>query len=478
MYPRVAGSSHLMSARHLLPLLVIAAATVLVVAVAGRLPGRTPAIFAMSRAVADEHDPGTIPTRAEPPVPRSDRRRPVPAVARGPQWGARAGGTGGCSLEVVDVRGRPAASVRVLWRDLEYDSAAWSGVGVTDRAGRLELPEWPGETELRPDVLGAESIVLSDPPALRPPRRLVVPDSGSVEVRIVDLDGRIVELAGRITLTRAPEGEPEPARPREGRFGGRRGDTVFGDRIEGELTAGVAVLGPVAVGTPVTAEVALSFGPQIVSRVHPGPARADERATVDVSVGQRTFVSGRLQVVGSGGELEPFGDGALHAFVSGARSTVRADEEGRFVFHLERVADGGAPDRVRLVRSGPASHRVEVDVRLPRPLPSGLVDTGVHTLTVSPVLVEGEVRDAGGEAILHARVRVEVPVPGGRWRAAPGFSDRTGAGGRFCIRGRPEGTGALRLAVEKQGYRPPQPVFLTGQERVHVVLVPLAAAHR
>lgn len=103
------------------------------------------------------------------------------------------------------------------------------------------------------------------------------------------------------------------------------------------------------------------------------------------------------------------------------------------------------------------------------------MDTGLHTLVPSRVLVAGEVRDEEGEPVVHARVEVEVSVEGGGWRASRVLADCTGPDGRFRIRGRPDESGSLRLAVTKAGYTPRHPAFRAGQERVVVTLLAAAA---
>lgn len=334
------------------------------------------------------------------PSPLAPRGR----VALHPDWDLE--------LEVTRADGSPAAEVPIRCGLLEGGGVDY-GLRVTGRDGHavlrhaglaFALSRAEG-LELRVEVPLPEPLVRrverrSVPPE---PVRFRLPAGGSVDVDVLDLEGRLVQEPCEVKLGLVWPGEPRELSP----F--RHASRTY---LERTTETGRASFAFVALGAELELLVQREEGSAEVREYLPGPRLAGEHLTHAVVLGsQHPLLEFRvLDPAGAPLVEAPLELELLAASVNlSENETPKAttDAEGRFRLELAHVYREG--DLVHLlVHAREGALAGERD--LSRPFERGLVPMGNLVLHPAPRLLAGRVLDAAGVPVEGARVRFETPV--------------------------------------------------------------------
>jgi hypothetical protein len=370
-------------------------------------------------------------------------------------------------VRVVDEDGRPVAGVRTCLL-IEGENWGWPA--------RVALSEEPGgiavlrhvSPSLGPYPANRASIALAEPllevvkaaldPARWPsePVELLLPPTGSLEIRIEDEDGALFDGVAWATLTRkspsaAPGGEP-PA------------DLDFylpirgGRRLVSHVSPGVAL--------------SVSAWSQAFDALHEecaGPSRPGERVTLVLQIESPTPVlvarilrdgelvrGARLRIV----QLVRSFDGTYGR----SELSARTDAEGRMRLSVQGGAEGHVSRRSLDLRIRPDHGEAGpwADVELPARLERGTTDLGDIALVEPPLLVAGRVVDEAGRGIAGAGISLAAAADVSAGAGATGWIEMPQEGlstqrdGSFEVRGTPP-AGDLQVSVWHERFGSPEP---------------------
>ncbi|MCC6407475.1 MAG: hypothetical protein IT453_09925, partial [Planctomycetes bacterium] len=398
--------------------------------------------------------------RAEIPRPNSS----FAVIASAPGWWGMTTSTEDCDPElevqlerdrevavlVVDGAGQPVGGVPVALRASFWGNAqdrlrartASDGVAwlrhVDSVLGQGAAQEW----SVGLAIAAVKPIGAAIDPTKLPtePVRLVLPATGSCEVRLLDERGELAADSFDVTLSAQLLGADEEQRRRTD-----RGAATLTD-----VRGGVALFPFVELGVELVAAARRPGNWALQQERGRGPTRAGEKAELALRLGRDvvTFAGRALDLAGA-----PLADRelALRIRVSGGNTwvqplgSVQSDAAGRF--RLDTQVHGDATQSLTLFvesrdpRSGAAAR---CSLPLTSPVPKGVLELGDIVLTELPVLLAGTVVDEAGLAVAGAS------VSGGSHRTSdesPSFDGeegwwanaRTDEQGRFELRGKADG---------------------------------------
>ncbi len=315
-------------------------------------------------------------------------------------------------VHVIDSRGQPLVAFPLHLAE----SYAWGGtthaITKTDQHGFARFPDlgdlrkWADDDEIVMFVRPA--IPMNDPPRAlldvrdppKEPLELVIPDLGSVRVKVAasdDEDERIDAPAyWRVLLDVVGE---------QTRFRDRERSLVASGELSGQVRYSF-----VGLGTRLRARLEDRWGEYAsVSVEFEGPTTVGEEVTVELAwVGRRLEVTGRV--------IDGEGVGVPELMLSaGAKAQgddpwmdglSETDAKGRFEVVLDHSRSNLLDRRLvvnasqRVGRSG--QNRKLYDEALPATLPEGPLDVGDLVLSDFPVLAAGRVVDREGRPIVGA----------------------------------------------------------------------------
>ncbi|MBI5434184.1 MAG: carboxypeptidase regulatory-like domain-containing protein [Planctomycetes bacterium] len=406
------------------------------------------------KVVADEHG------RAEIPQPKSS----FAVIASAPGWWGMTTSTEDCEPEievqlerdreiavlVVDGAGQPVGDVPVALRSSYWGNgqdrlrARTSSDGVArlrhvdSVLGQGGAQEWMVALAIAAVKPIGATIDLATLPS--EPIRLVLPATGSCEVRLLDERGELAAESFDVTLDAQLPGADEKQR--------RRADRGAATLID--VHDGVAFFPFVELGAELVAAARRPGNWALQQERGRGPTRAGEKVELELRLGRDvvTFVGRSLDLAGTplaARQLE------LRIRVSGDNSwvqslgSVQTDAEGRF--RLDTQVQGEPTQSLTLVaesrdpKSGAASR---VSLPLTSPVPKGVLELGDLVFTELPVLLAGVVVDEAGLFVAGASVSGQTHTTEeneqffddeeGWWASA-----RTDEQGHFELRGKPVG---------------------------------------
>jgi hypothetical protein len=380
----------------------------------------------------------------------------------GPDWSL--------PIQVVDSAGRPVVGVPVAlrqrgaWRIDEpvvVRTEAPDGIGRVPHAGariaasaangiwlaavQAVLRE-PLEREIDPSVTPSEPVVL------------VLPETGSVDVQVLEADGQPYSDLAQVHLAAAgpgPAGEPAAAISRGGRA---RYDFV---ELGLDLRASAN---------------RLRSGPGRAEATGPGPRAAGESIALTLRLGGSGTVLQARVVTPDGA---PVATRDLHAALRDPTDSmaflVRTDADGRIRFDLAtHVANRGA---LTLTVRDPLDGRAALGATVPAGTPPGIHDLGELVLGSAPLLSAGAVVDAQGAPVPRAAIRLQVRELRERngeqilrWQTLYDFVARSGPDGRFELRGELDAAQPILVSARRNGYVADGVECRVGQSDVCLVL--------
>jgi RNA polymerase sigma-70 factor (ECF subfamily) len=330
------------------------------------------------------------------------------------------------TVQIVDRTGHPVEGVPVT-RGGRFRSDLWS---LTDAAGLAVLPhvldafkfnEDSHEFTVGPAILSGESlaVTLSREDVPREPIRIVLPPTGSLDVRVLGADGKLNPSAEKLRLIV----DPEPGRTRDVPELADISKSHPLGMMELDLTDGTATIPFVGLGLDLLAEaknaeathstfgftrgpeaggehVVLSLRPLDAASELVGILRADDGALLR----DRT-VSGRL-LLNEGGAFED------------TDFVVETDSAGRFRIPIEKALVQSWTRMTRRI------WKLEVDVAgpfdlyalettLPERLSPGATDMGEVVLEHVTPWLAGRAVDATGAAVDVSSLEVSIRTPAG-----------------------------------------------------------------
>jgi hypothetical protein len=392
-------------------------------------------------------------------------------------------------VEVRDAGGRAMADVPIVLRDrsnpYSYD-ILWARTGAD---GRVTLPhaayavnkqgsDLPEHTRWSVAVATCLREVVAHSWEGAPPEelvKLVMPDTGQVEVLLQEMDGTPLRGEIEVALIAVPnpcaasETEEQSVRSLDGAFAPR---WVAGPRpgiMLATAREGRASFDHVGLGLSLAAGVARNRGSMVVTTRGSGPEKASDVVALTIVFGSTTPTFA-ARVVGLDGELlrdvdlqvelflRPPKEGwnfvnrgredVLGPMTRGAAlgpALIRTDAQGGFrVDYMPEQASKG--NAVLLVQhgAGEAGHAVMV-VELAELWTPGIHDLGELQLERAPIAAAGRVVDDLGAPVDGASVSIS------EFKAQSRIATVTRADGRFELRG-VAFQKAIDLSVDKEGY--------------------------
>jgi hypothetical protein len=331
---------------------------------------------------------------------------------------------------VVDADGRPVEGADVVLGADQNGTAILRTV-ATGRDGRVRIVGADRRIErqaARSRISLAVDVVAWEPPrvVLDPAHlpedevELVVPPTGTVEVRFVDGEGALVSVDSSAALD-----VRDPA-ARSG-SGGRSGSLR-----SARVTDGVARFPLVAVGASLRLH-ALSFDgrPPRFLDVE-GPTRAGECVVVPVAV-DTSLPMLVMHLERPDGSPLVDADVTLRMGDSRSDNLRRTDGAGRLTW-IAWTRDANPP-RALTLRAHDDGRLLRATVALPAPLRRGENDLGRVELALVTPFVAGRVLDANGEPVAGAGV-VALERVGDAWRRLPQGATGSRADGGFALYGK------------------------------------------
>jgi hypothetical protein len=373
---------------------------------------------------------------------------------------------------IVDSAGRPLEGVRALliWlvgdnRDpypveasepSDASGQAWIRIGRSDYtpranddrpsvyAVRSEIPEVrPAEVEVNP----------MQPPS--DPIRLVIGDTGSAVVRVVDHENRPIAEPAVVSLVPIERDYLQLWLP---------------ERCHRRVVGGEVRYERVGVGARVYARAHLPGRRDLVGGNADGPRQSGEEVTITLEADLRhPMVSGRILDV----DGNPMRGGTLFASITSRDEVspslaVRVEASGGFRVEVREARYSGFPRTLVLEAKTAGLVEARAAADLSRDLPHGETDVGDVRLTraeLPPLALAGRIVDERGAPVEKARVLLQSTTPAKppeqpRERAKTVedlWQRQSDAAGRFELRGTCDAPN-LRVTAFKDGYWSPNPI--------------------
>ncbi len=392
----------------------------------------------------------------------------------------------GVTVQVVDPTGQPRAGVPVVIGLVARNRLQRVGALVRS-VGAEGIAHFPHVQHISSFQTAASAFVglgfpCADPPEhildrgslTAEPIRLVMPETGSVLLRLEDPAGEPLRDGRSVWL------EQDPGDGASGRTLARSTTHLRYQAAVEEDESGTLLYEHVGVGLDLRAFSAVRGFEPVVAR-GPGPGRPGERVELTLRYGEvlPTFTG---QIVDAAGT--PLADRVLRLLVRSpgfALGTAtfstrgKSDERGAFRLVLDRgpVLDDSAFVELQVLNganvelSGSTGFRGEVT--------EGVHDLGVVPLAGAGVLLSGRVVDDRGEPIRGAMVtpkrRQRLNMPGDRWMwvDCSDLRARTDEEGRFEIRGEAE-VGEYQLEAYLWGHLVEEVPVALGSVDLRIVL--------
>lgn len=373
-------------------------------------------------------------------------------------------------VEVVDGAGQPLAGVPVAIRlgDVGFSfDLLRERTGSDGRAHFMHAAAFLGE--MMPEGFGGFQVALATPlpePVFAPcdlqeppqePLRLVMPDHGAVEVRVIHADGRAPEDGQLVFLAAEAEEDEYDFLP--------AGMPVSGAAAVG-LVGGVARFDYVGLGLQLAASTRFPGAPSLTETAEPGPGHAGElRAFELVEVLDYPILIGRL-LDETGAALS--GRSIVLELEDGNRSDFfdpfspgeesETDAAGAFRLALSAEHMQALPQRAAFrIDGGDGAPAMQAEFTLPR-LRVGENDLGELQAVAAPLLASGRVVGADGAPLADASVTPmswyswdEDDPTHGDWNQDWERRIECETDGRFVLHGAADPHG-LRLQVEAIGF--------------------------
>lgn len=392
----------------------------------------------------------------------------------------------GVTVQVVDPEGQPRAGVPVVL-GLEARNRLRRVGALVRSEGAEGIAHFPHVQHISGFQSAVSAFVgfgfpCADPPEhsidrenlTAAPIRLVMPETGSVLLRLEDPAGESVRDGRSVWL------EADRDDGGSGRTLSRSTSRLRYQAAVEEDESGTLLFEHVGVGLDLRAFSPVRGFEPVVAR-GPGPGRPGERVELTLRYGEvlPTFTG---QIVDAAGT--PLADRALRLLVRSPRFALgtatfstrgKSDERGAFRLVLDRgpVLDDSAFVELQVLsgsnveRFGPTGFRGEVT--------AGVHDLGVIPVAGAGVLLSGRVVDDRGEPIRSAMVtpkrRQRLNMPGDRWMwvDCSDLRARTDEEGRFEIRGEAE-VGEYQLEAYHWGHLVEEVPVALGSIDLRIVL--------
>jgi len=369
-------------------------------------------------------------------------------------------------VRVQDQTGRPLQDQQVVLRQAAEGRRSVAIGATTDEQGLASLTILEANRKAMQDMdwelalagLGDVGDPLLVDLAALPEETLtlVAKAMGTVEVRVLDEQGKADSGGWGITLREAVAGREQPSFQ----------DMIEAPALHSMVENGVARFPQVGLGLRLSVEASSLDGAQRVEGKGDGPIDPETPARLSVfpTITEPILVGRLLDADGNplrsrkiSGSLNDVG---LHSMGSGSQM-LRTDGEGGFRYPIRETYQPGSLRQLFLFSPDPKRKDVgyQVVLDLSQEYAPGLYPVGDQQMALQPAIATGVVLDEGGAPVVGVALQLQYGEPDPfrqqqmAWRWLPQLSTKTDADGRFTLRGTTQKP-SLRIAATHPDFLP------------------------